>query len=87
MAGGVLAGVAAAIFTHPFDTVKTDIQVDFGRDKSKHLLQAISQRLSSEGWVSFYKGVGPRGMRVIIGVCLLSFIKDTLTKVLRPEEE
>jgi len=29
LTGGVLAGVAAAIFTHPFDTVKTDIQVRF----------------------------------------------------------
>lgn len=82
LTGGVLAGVAAAIFTHPFDTVKTDIQADFQKNKSSNLLSALSARARTQGLLSFYNGVGPRGLRVIIGVCLLSYIKTTLTNVL-----
>jgi hypothetical protein len=67
--GGATAGVIAAVATHPADTIKTRFQSDF-RGQTYPSLRAVC----AEG--GLFKGLSARGLRVIIGVCIISNFTD-----------
>jgi hypothetical protein len=83
---GIIAGVFAAIVTHPFDTLKTDLQADITKQRFNGLFTALAWRMKSTSsggsgrWTSLYKGFEPRAVRVISGVTIMSIIKDLLTR-------
>ncbi|EFJ46769.1 mitochondrial substrate carrier, partial [Volvox carteri f. nagariensis] len=68
MIAGGLAGSAAVLFLHPFDVIKTRLQVQDGASLAlqqyKNALDAARSVLTQEGWRSFYRGLTP----ALIGV-------------------
>eukprot|EP00960_Hanusia_phi_P047103 758232-Hanusia_phi.AAC.7 len=67
LASGMTAGSAAALLTHPFDVIKTRIQVEIAhgsRDETDAKTLSILRRMiQAEGWVSLWGGVVRRGGR------------------------
>lgn len=63
MAAGGLAGTTAVLFLHPFDVVKTRLQVQDGLSRSlsmyKGPIDAVRTITAQEGWRAFYKGLSP----------------------------
>lgn len=63
MIAGGLAGSTAVLFLHPFDVIKTRLQVQDGASlfapQYKNALDAARTVLRQEGWRSFYKGLTP----------------------------
>ncbi|PNH11010.1 Mitochondrial folate transporter/carrier [Tetrabaena socialis] len=63
MIAGGMAGSAAVLFLHPFDVIKTRLQVQDGASSSgtqyRNALHAGRTLLAQEGWRSFYKGLTP----------------------------
>ncbi|GFR46333.1 hypothetical protein Agub_g7902 [Astrephomene gubernaculifera] len=62
IAGGV-AGSVAVLFLHPFDVIKTRLQVQDGAalmgTQYKNAFDAARSLMAQEGWKSFYKGLTP----------------------------
>lgn len=67
-----MAGVVAAVVTHPADTIKTRLQGDYQGKRYKGVLDVVK-----EG--GLFKGLAARGTRVIVGVCVISNVTDILT--------
>ncbi|PNW71340.1 hypothetical protein CHLRE_16g650200v5 [Chlamydomonas reinhardtii] len=62
MIAGGSAGSVAVLFLHPFDVIKTRLQVQDGASSGqqyKNALDACRTVLKQEGWRSFYKGLTP----------------------------
>mmetsp|Transcript_5121 Transcript_5121/g.10787 ORF Transcript_5121/g.10787 Transcript_5121/m.10787 type:complete len:295 (+) Transcript_5121:154-1038(+) len=82
--GGMSAGCFSTLGNNPFDVVKTRMQ---GANSSQYssTLDCFSQILKKEGVMGYYKGVGPRLMRVVPGqgVIFMSFegIQDWVKKM------
>lgn len=68
------AAAAAAIVTHPFDVVKTRLQVLSAQPQMAGLtaLQVARQQLQREGMVSFFHGLTARLLNIAPG-CALSW--------------
>ncbi|GIL48205.1 hypothetical protein Vafri_4889 [Volvox africanus] len=63
MLAGGLAGSVAVLFLHPFDVIKTRLQVQDGASLAvpqyRNAIDAARSVLAQEGWRSFYKGLTP----------------------------
>ncbi|KAG2441614.1 hypothetical protein HXX76_003234 [Chlamydomonas incerta] len=62
MIAGGTAGSVAVLFLHPFDVIKTRLQVQDGASSGqqyKNAFDACRTVLRQEGWRSFYKGLTP----------------------------
>jgi len=59
---GVVGGSCASVITHPFDVIKTRAQV--GRKRPGATMVALREMVSSEGWTSLWRGVGPRVLKI-----------------------
>lgn len=77
--GGVTAGVGTAIVTHPFDTIKTHMQVDYKKAKARTMWQTIKTIYQKDGYKGLFKGVVPRGTRVAMAIPLMSKVQEYLT--------
>ncbi|EKX50145.1 hypothetical protein GUITHDRAFT_85396 [Guillardia theta CCMP2712] len=68
LASGMIAGSAAALLTHPFDVIKTRIQVEITHgikeETDMKTLSILRRMIQAEGWVSLWGGVGPRVLKV-----------------------
>ncbi len=71
LAGNVIAGVIAAIATHPCDTVKTRMQA-----QHTSLYSVIKKLYHNEGIKGFYSGLTPRGTRVILAILLMNTLSE-----------
>ena len=82
--GGMSAGCFSTLGNNPFDVVKTRMQ-GAGASAYSSTLDCFSQILKKEGVVGYYKGVGPRLMRVVPGqgVIFMSFegIQEQVKKI------
>ncbi|GLC40043.1 hypothetical protein PLESTB_001517000 [Pleodorina starrii] len=63
MIAGGMAGSVAVLFLHPFDVIKTRLQVQDGAalavPQYKNALDAARNVVAQEGWKSLYKGLTP----------------------------
>ena len=69
MLSGGFAGFCSTMFNNPVDVVKTQMQ-GINADKYKGFGDCFSQIYQKEGFLGFYKGIGPRLVRVILDVSL-----------------
>ncbi len=60
LAVGGLAGASGALFSTPFDVVKTRMQTQVGLAAQRSLAQTFKQVLVQEGVAGLYRGVLPR---------------------------
>lgn len=75
---GIPAGILATIVTHPFDVVKTKIQLDCKATKYKNLQEVINEIYKENGFSGFTKGWRPRSFRVISAIIILNSINKSL---------
>jgi len=63
---GATAGMLAAIFSHPFDVIKTrrQMQIPTNKDESTHTLQLLRKIMKEEGIEGLTKGIVPRVAKV-----------------------
>lgn len=73
LAGGIVAGVTAAVVSHPCDTLKTFYQNDFEGKQLPNLKAAINHG-------NLFKGLLPRMTRLTIGTVIIANTNDVLTR-------
>mmetsp|Transcript_1628 Transcript_1628/g.4460 ORF Transcript_1628/g.4460 Transcript_1628/m.4460 type:complete len:308 (-) Transcript_1628:80-1003(-) len=74
--GACLAGTAAALVTHPIDTVKTVLQSDMDRHRWKTARQSFGKLLEQGGVASLYRGVVPRTVRLCGAFFVCVMVQD-----------
>jgi len=75
--GACLAGTAAALVTHPIDTVKTMVQADIESREYTSTRVAAQKLYKNEGFQAFFRGVVPRTVRT----CGAFFICTTVREL------
>lgn len=60
---GALSGSIAAIITHPFDVVKTRLQIET-LQRQRSILRIIRNMMQKEGYMTLFNGLLPRLARV-----------------------
>lgn len=80
LAGGT-AGAASVLGNTPVDVVKTQMQ---GLDAMKYggAWGCIKHVAKTEGFVGFYKGVGPRMARVVMDVAITFTLFENIKRIL-----
>mmetsp|Transcript_20233 Transcript_20233/g.49637 ORF Transcript_20233/g.49637 Transcript_20233/m.49637 type:complete len:110 (-) Transcript_20233:94-423(-) len=68
---GYLAGLISALVTQPIDTVKTNMQSLTAERYRRSVLGCCRELMSSGGLSAFYRGIGPRLVRVPLEQALL----------------
>jgi hypothetical protein len=65
---GLTAGLLSTIITHPIDVIKTRMQLD----PRGHIrfFRSVSLILKEDGFVGFFRGLVPRGLRKTISTAL-----------------
>jgi len=79
--GACLAGIMAAIVTHPVDTAKTVIQADIGVKVHPNSRTAFMHLLNTEGVSSLYRGFVPRTVRICGAFFACTTIQDQAIKL------
>ena len=57
---GGLAGASGALFSTPFDVIKTRMQTQVGRQAQMSLRRTMADLVAREGAVGLYRGLAPR---------------------------
>lgn len=65
-----IAGITAAVFSHPFDTIKARQQNMVLQTKT-HFLGVAKDLVQKDGLLSFYRGLLPRGIMIASAVTIL----------------
>lgn len=88
LTSGVIAGVFASFFSQPFDTLKTRQQA-FLYSNADYLesWNAVRIMRQKEGLPIFWKGVLPRGLRIVAAVFLLNEIRTRAVQFLEATRE
>jgi len=79
---GILTGVASAIVTHPFDCIKTKMQLNLHDKAYSSMLRTAWYMYKSGGVTIFYKGVAPRGFRILSANIVMGVSADKLRRLL-----
>jgi len=69
MIAGGFAGFCSTMANNPVDVIKTKMQ-GMNADKYAGVMDCARQIVRNDGWLGFYKGVGPRLLRVVADVAL-----------------
>mmetsp|Transcript_57881 Transcript_57881/g.136509 ORF Transcript_57881/g.136509 Transcript_57881/m.136509 type:complete len:98 (+) Transcript_57881:1855-2148(+) len=66
LAAGTLAGGAAAVITHPFDVVKTQVQATMSKHGAKQVgsFTILRRLVDHGGWGALFQGIVPRVLKV-----------------------
>jgi len=84
--GACLAGTAAALITHPIDTVKTMVQADIEGTLYSSTRAAALKLFKNEGFPAFFRGALPRTLRTcgafFICTTVREFAIDTKTELI-----
>lgn len=74
LGAGLFAGIAAAVSSHPFDTIRTLQAANPGSGAYYNLAfpSAFRRALSERGWSGIFAGFVPRTMRVMGAVVIIS---------------
>lgn len=86
MASWLGSGVAAAVLSHPVDTVKT-IQQSAPINDGVFFFKIAKELFKNEGVNGFFKGVAPRGLRVVSALTLMGWAKDSMQQLVRVIDE
>jgi hypothetical protein len=78
--GSVSAGLIVGVVSHPFDTIKTVMQ---GSHAPVSALETTRSLMAAGGIRALYRGVGPRGMRIIGGIVILRESERLLEPIFR----
>lgn len=76
----ILSGTICAGITHPFDTTKTKMQTEVGQKMFGSMLYTAQDIYKNEGIKGFFKGITPRGLRVICAISFLNCATNWLDK-------
>ena len=80
--GGLTSGIGAAIFTHPFDTMKTRVQGN-ALEPTQMSIPSVFRSIWREGGVGgFYKGFTARGVRLTAAMFILNLSKSKMEDAL-----
>ena len=79
MTAGVVAGGITAVVSHPFDTISTLMQSDYNKRLTSTMRQTVMKLYQEEGMYGFFKGVTPRGIRVVLAIPLMNKVKNYLS--------
>jgi hypothetical protein len=71
-----LAGLIAAIFSHPADVITARMKSDLSASYYKTTTQTASTIIKEEGLSALFKGFTPRAFRIILAIPLISAILD-----------
>jgi len=75
---GALGKLFATSITYPYITVKSRMHVA-GRDAQKeNMLDGMRRIIREEGYVGFYKGIGPKVTQSVLTAAFLFAFKDVL---------
>jgi len=75
---GALGKLFATSITYPYITVKSRMHVA-GRDGGKeNMVHAMRRITNEEGYVGFYKGIGPKVTQSVLTAAFLFAFKDVL---------
>jgi len=77
----ILAGVFAAVITHPVDTVKTVIQTDLAGVTYRNVWQAIAHVAKERGFLSLYHGIVPRTCLTILSFFITTLLKSHVERL------
>lgn len=80
--GGLTSGIGAAIFTHPFDTMKTRVQGNALEPIQKSIPEVFSQIWRDGGVGGFYRGFVARGVRLTAAMFILNMSKSKMEDML-----
>lgn len=81
--GSLAAGVIAGVTSHPFDTAKTFVQSSAEPISSAHALRVI---LNSDGISGLFRGLIPRGLRIVGAVVIIQEAKVRFENILFSSE-
>ena len=71
----VVSGVAAAVLSQAFDTIKTVQQIE---NTGMRFVDAIKKPYVEQGVYGYFKGGLPRGVRVASAVCIMSTVTENM---------
>lgn len=74
--GSTIAGVIAAVLTHPMDTIKTCLQADMHGNVYKNIWQTFTLLVDERGFASLFGGMVPRMVMVIICFFVTSLLRN-----------
>merc|ERR1712003_106664 len=80
--GGLTSGIGAAIFTHPFDTMKTRVQGNALEPKQMSIPNVFKSIWNEGGVGGFYKGFIARGVRLTAAMFILNMTKSKMEELL-----
>lgn len=85
LGAGICAGAITTAISHPFDTISTLIQADSNRQQNS--MQTIVTLYKNNGYSGFFKGMVPRGTRVMLAIPLMNYVKTVYANLLIPSEK
>ena len=80
--GGLTSGLGAAVFTHPFDTMKTRVQGNALEPTQMSIPEVFRSVQKDGGLAGFYRGFIPRGIRLTAAMFILNITKSNLEDAL-----
>jgi hypothetical protein len=81
--GGAGVGVITAVATHPWAVLRNKMQGDLSKMMYPTTLQTAQKIYKQEGVSGFFRGLPPRGLRVVIAVPLYAKYKEILEKKIK----
>jgi len=73
-----IAGVTAALVTHPVDTAKTVVQADLAGNQFKSAIQAMPKLYAEGGIGAFYRGGAARCVRTVGAFIVVSSMREAM---------
>jgi hypothetical protein len=91
---GVLAALIAMTFTHPFDTIQTNMQKDLEKVRYKNTVDCLIKLYTlgvynkqtgmvDKGYKALFKGLFWRGLRGASAISLMSYLNTELSKFVK----
>jgi len=74
---GLCAGMVVAICTHPFDTIKTQMQLS--PELRTSMIKTAKDIITNQGYSGLLAGFKPRALRVMSAIYLMDTVKSKMT--------
>eukprot|EP00850_Spirogloea_muscicola_P007019 SM000034S12773 [mRNA] locus=s34:600068:601992:- [translate_table: standard] len=81
ISSSLISGVAAAVITQPFDTIKTRMQSNLELQEMKSMVKTGIAMWHEGGFRRLWSGLLPRAQRIACAVFILGEAKDRLTDI------
>eukprot|EP01023_Acetabularia_acetabulum_P039065 TRINITY_DN3746_c0_g1_i1.p1 TRINITY_DN3746_c0_g1~~TRINITY_DN3746_c0_g1_i1.p1 ORF type:complete len:276 (-),score=37.23 TRINITY_DN3746_c0_g1_i1:1230-2057(-) len=82
---GIMGGLFAAVFSQPFDTVKTIMQANLDTKKNpeyKNMITTGERVVETHGWGYLWKGLVPRGVRLVCASVIINATRQFMIEML-----